>query len=284
MKKYLTALSPAFKAAMDDEFIDRNPFFQVPVPQSVKYGKNVKSAFDQDEVALMLERLPGEWRSMVIFCLCLGGQRLGDLATLQWNQIDMQKGVISLTTGKTKRIMCIPIIHVLRQHILSLPHINEYVHPECARHYKRNSSAYLSYQFRVILQGRGIVHEDVSKSSGGRTRNVFPKTFHCLRATAATWLHTAGIDHALARELVGHDSEASHQLYIRPSEEARREALEKLGTAFLSVLSPRRKVVDRSDAVVLAVAGQAVTPVFPSVTESDFNTTCQADAFFVYRS
>lgn len=34
-----------------------------------------------------------------------------------------------------------------------------------------------------------------------------------------------GIDHALARELVGHGSEASHQLDIRPSEDVRRETL-----------------------------------------------------------
>ena len=54
-----------------------------------------------------------------------------------------------------------------------------------------------------------------------------PKTFHSLRATAATFLHTAGVDHALAREIVGHDSETPHQLYIRPSDDQRKEAMEK---------------------------------------------------------
>ena len=38
----------------------------------------------------------------------------------------------------------------------------------------------------------------------------------------------AGADHALAREIVGHDSEISHQLHIRPSDDQRKEAMEKL--------------------------------------------------------
>ena len=55
-----------------------------------------------------------------------------------------------------------------------------------------------------------------------------PNTFHSLRAIATTVLHAAGADHALAREIVGHDSEISHQLHIRPSDDQRKEAMEKL--------------------------------------------------------
>ena len=55
-----------------------------------------------------------------------------------------------------------------------------------------------------------------------------PNTFHSLRAIATTVLHAAGADHALAREIVGHDSGMSHQLHIRPSDDQRKEAMEKL--------------------------------------------------------
>lgn len=55
-----------------------------------------------------------------------------------------------------------------------------------------------------------------------------PNTFHSLRAIATTVLHAAEADHALAREIVGHDSEMSHQLHIRPSDDQRKEAMEKL--------------------------------------------------------
>jgi hypothetical protein len=55
-----------------------------------------------------------------------------------------------------------------------------------------------------------------------------PNTFHSLRAIATTVLHAAEADHALAREIVGHDSEMSHQLHIRPSDDQCKEAMEKL--------------------------------------------------------
>lgn len=55
-----------------------------------------------------------------------------------------------------------------------------------------------------------------------------PNTFHSLRAIATTVLHAAEADHALAREVVGHDSGVSHQLHIRPSDDQRKEAMEKL--------------------------------------------------------
>ncbi|WP_419527322.1 hypothetical protein [Akkermansia sp.] len=55
-----------------------------------------------------------------------------------------------------------------------------------------------------------------------------PNTFHSLQAIATTVLHAAEADHALAREIVGHDSEMSHQLHIRPSDDQRKEAMEKL--------------------------------------------------------
>ena len=54
-----------------------------------------------------------------------------------------------------------------------------------------------------------------------------PNTFHSLRAIATTVLHAAGADHSLAREIVGHDSGMSHQLHIRPSDDQRKEAMEK---------------------------------------------------------
>ncbi|OCA02577.1 tyrosine-type recombinase/integrase [Akkermansia glycaniphila] len=241
VQKYITALSPAFMNAVDDEIIEKNPFFNTKVPRNVGHEDSCKEAFTPDEVALMLERLPEEWYSMVLFCLCMGGQRLGDVAMLQWNQIDLEAGMISLVTGKTGRRLRIPVIGPLEQHIRAIPHTGRFVHPGCAEKYQRQAGRYLSYQFKVWLQHIGVIARDASTNArGGRTRNVAPKTFHCLRATAATWLHNLGIDHALAKEIVGHDSEASHQLYIRPSDDSRKDALEKLGQAILGSSSRLR--------------------------------------------
>ena len=230
VKKYLTALSPAFMAAVDDELIDQNPFFRIKVPSSNNFEEVNKEAFSKEEVEMILKILPSEWRSMVIFCLYMGGQRLGDIATLTWKQVDIKNGIIVLTTAKTKRPMRIPIVAPLAKHISSLPRWNEYIHPVAAEKYNRNGSAYLSQQFRKELEYANII--PVTKATkSSRARSISPKSFHCLRATAATLLHTAGVDAALAREVVGHDSEKAHQLYIRPDDAQRRAALEKLAEA-----------------------------------------------------
>lgn len=227
VKKYMTALSPAFMSALDSEIIDKSPFFRIVVPSSTAFKEVNKEAFSKEEVMLMLKLLPSDWRSMVLFCLYLGGQRLGDIASLRWDQIDVQNRMVSLKTGKTGRAMKIPIVSVLLDHINSLRRFDEFVHPAFAEKHQRSGSSYLSQQFIRELEFSGIVEKTPSVHKG-RTKRICPKSFHCLRATAATLLHTAGVDHALAQEIVGHDSEKAHQLYIRPDSEQKRMALEKL--------------------------------------------------------
>lgn len=230
VQKYMTSLSPAFMAALDSEIIDKNPFFRIKVPDSQAFEETEKEAFTIEEVTQMLQELPSEWKSMVIFSLYTGGQRLGDMATLKWEQIDLENGMIILRTAKTKRSMRIPIVATLAEHINTLSRSGQYVHPVAARRYERNGAANLSEQFRKELEYSGIVPK-LKPSNGNRSRTVSPKSFHCLRATAATLLHTSGVDAALAREVVGHDSKKAHQLYIRPDDEQRRAALEKLADA-----------------------------------------------------
>lgn len=230
VQKYMTSLSPAFMSALDSEIIDKNPFFRIKVPDSQVFEDTEKEAFTIEEVTRMLQELPSEWKSMVIFSLYTGGQRLGDMASLSWEQVDVENGMVVLRTAKTKRPMRIPIVATLAEHIKTLSRDGGYVHPVAARRYERNGSAYLSEQFRKELEYSGIVPKFKS-TSGSRARAFSPKSFHCLRATAATLLHISGVDAALAREVVGHDSKRAHQLYIRPDDEQRRVALEKLADA-----------------------------------------------------
>ena len=49
-------------------------------------------------------------------------------------------------------------------------------------------------------------------------------SFHGLRKTATTLLHEAGVPSAVAQALIGHDSEAMHELYISVGREAREKA------------------------------------------------------------
>lgn len=67
-------------------------------------------------------------------CLYTGGQRLGDLATLKWDQIDLKNSFLFMTTQKSRRRMNKPIIQPLKEVLERrlLNRVNDYVFP-CPR-------------------------------------------------------------------------------------------------------------------------------------------------------
>ena len=84
-----------------------------------------------EEAKRLTEVLPGEWPDMVRVCLYTGGQRLGDIAKLKWEQIDLEGGLIAMTALKTKRRMNKPIIAPLKSVLerRTASSVSEYVFP-----------------------------------------------------------------------------------------------------------------------------------------------------------
>jgi len=56
---------------------------------------------------------------MILFGL-YSGQRLGDIATLRWNNIDLAHGKLRFSTRKTGKTMILPLAEPLRKYIESL--------------------------------------------------------------------------------------------------------------------------------------------------------------------
>ena len=92
-----------------------NPFKGVRPSKINRADATERRAFTVEEAQRLTEILPGEWPDMIRVCLYTGGQRLDDIATLQWKQIDMEGGSISMTAQKTKKHMNKPIILPLKE-------------------------------------------------------------------------------------------------------------------------------------------------------------------------
>jgi integrase len=60
-----------------------------------------------------------EWQSLIKFGLYTG-QRLSDLASLTWSNIDLEKNQIRLLARKTGKNVILPIAAPLRSHILTI--------------------------------------------------------------------------------------------------------------------------------------------------------------------
>jgi integrase len=224
-----------FKAAQRDELLTQNPAeFVNTVRQRTSSDKR---PFTLAEIQAILSVADPEWQSLIRFGFYTG-QRLGDLATLRWSNIDLVRGEIRFVTAKTGRRMIIPLSDGLRSHIASLKssdHAEAVIHPRAFSILEKNGNAsMLSRQFGELLSQAGLraaaPHRNTGKTRTSR-RKLNALSFHSLRRTATTLLHEAGIAGAVAQALIGHDSEAIHEHYVNVG----RDALRKAAAVFPSI-------------------------------------------------
>ncbi len=223
-RKDLSAIRAAFEWAVDAEIIERNPCDKVAIPADTKEEKIVHEAFSLEEIRFLLGKLPCEWATAVRCCLGTYGQRLGDVLNLRWEQFDFNARTVTLITGKTARPLCQPM-----QEWFYLWAKEQYENKEAGQVWLCPSLRVLSspsHEFTQLVRshGIGICGNDTS----GRRRVWHSKTFHSLRATVATMLQAAGVSQGMAMQLVGHESEEVHAVYIRPSLEQLRCAANTL--------------------------------------------------------
>lgn len=233
-KTAMTILSGIFARGIRKGYFLENKFDELADIKET--DKTEKRVFTLDEMKLVLENCNPEWRSLVLFGLYTG-QRLSDLATLTWNQIDLNKNEVAFITKKTARRMALPIAKPLRVHISTLRRGTPEapLHPEADRMMRGQGKAgTLSRQFNEILQRCNLVpkkshhkSKDAPKTDSRRVQ-VNPVSFHSLRHTAATLLRMTGSSDAVAREIIGHDSVSVDRGYVHMEPVAMQAALNKL--------------------------------------------------------
>jgi site-specific recombinase XerC len=69
------------------------------------------------EIARILRVAHGEWTGIVLFGLYTG-QRLGDVARLTWQNVDLARGELALVSRKTKRRVVIPLAAPLERFLI----------------------------------------------------------------------------------------------------------------------------------------------------------------------
>jgi len=230
----LRAIKAIFKAARTDRHITDDP------TEGVGYIKRqdrqvTRRPFTMDEIRSVLAAASPEWKSLIVFGLYTG-QRLGDLASLTWGNLDPERKWIRLETRKTRKSLRIPIAPFLRDHILTLPaaaSMNAPLHP---RAYKvvtngHGETSALSGEFGRLLIDAGLREPRERPKDGsprGGRRKISELSFHCLRHNAVSLMKEAGMPHAHVMELIGHDSEAVSAQYTHVGDEALQKAIAAL--------------------------------------------------------
>ena len=150
------------------------------------------------------------------------GLRLGDVATLRWDEIedfvpnqqdpDFYLKEIVRVTRKTKTTVHIPIMEELANYLSEQYQISgneEYILPEAAAIYL-NTKNRLNYKIHNYLHSLGI---QTTRSIPGRKRKQSVKDFHSLRHCFCYYAGLRGVPLPVVQSIVGHLTSAMTRHY-----------------------------------------------------------------------
>ena len=230
----LKAVRTIFRAARRDGHLGEDPTEFI---ESVREREQSnRRPFTMAEVRAVMAVAGDEWKSLVHFGLYTG-QRLSDLATLTWRQLDFDRDEIRLTTSKTGRRQILPdrpapkitLESLQRPGDLSAP-----LHPHAFGHLERTGRvARLSNEFADVLKKAGLRRKSSKPLAGTgqrAKRNLNELSFHSLRHTATSIMKEAGILASVVQDFIGHDDKTMSRHYTHTGSEALRKAAEVLPT------------------------------------------------------
>ena len=222
----------ALNQALRDGFIDTNEANKVTLIK--RHEKANRRPFSLREIQRLLNAADFEWQG-IILCGLYTGQRLTDIALLTWENLDLVNAQLTFQTRKTNRSMALPLAKQLKEYFDKIPAGDDPKAPlfpsAYARRTRNNNAGPLSNQFNKVMVKAGLADHKSHQSTGkGRTskRKLNELCFHCLRHTATSMLKNAGVSDAVARDIIGHESEAISRQYTHIDMPAKRKAIESL--------------------------------------------------------
>ncbi|MFX0209250.1 MAG: tyrosine-type recombinase/integrase [Candidatus Hodarchaeota archaeon] len=176
----------------------------------------------------VLEVSPCNLRPILVVALNTG-MRLGEILSLQWNQIDFRTRRIRVERTKSGRIRYIDINNQLLEELLNLK--------------RRNGQCmYLFFNQRT---GKPLTTVKKAFKSACAIADIKGLRFHDLRHTFATRLVERGVDLITVKELLGHHSIVITQRYTHSNSEQKKKAVEALERSetkdFVPVVSTQKE-------------------------------------------
>ncbi len=199
---YRSHLAKVFNDAVREGLLTRSPWTGVKLP---KNDTAHHEPFTREEVRKLLTDLPSIWQDMVKLCIYTGGQRIGDVAMLKWENINLTEGVIRFNSRKTSHRIENPLTPEHLQHLKEMKALadpgEEYVFPIMAHTYQRGRG-HVSTEFTNLLKKLNLYKKAAPDSS--RQRVAVLKSFHSLRAFMVSSLNNIGTPPRLVKAIVGH--------------------------------------------------------------------------------
>ena len=247
--KHIALLSLVFRTLADHQNAryTADPFGKVT---RKRIAANSRRELTVEELTRVCATATGELRTLFAIGVYTG-LRLGDVATLRWQEIDLIRGVIIRIPLKTARRnpkpVTIPVHQTLAAVFAAVPEKQRrgYVLPEIATQYREDNAAlsnriqehFTANGVQTVKEGTGFVtvldekgnpvlDEDGNpKEQHSGTRAVVEVGFHSLRHTFVSLCRAAGAPLSVVEAIVGHASPAMTRHYTHVGEDAARASV-----------------------------------------------------------
>lgn len=234
VNRKISTLKSYFKYALRQGEISQTPMTRVTAP---KVGKRLPGFIDekgmqavednrsmrrgQEDAPIFAADLEGITHRLIFELLYHTGVRVSELVTLQERHVDMGNLTIKVL-GKGNKERIIPISMTLKEQIVEYCTVRrrelaEYDPQVLLVNPGSGKKLYREYVYHVVR--RYLTHHQIT--------TINKKSPHVLRHTFATHLTNNGADLNAVKELLGHSSLASTQVYTHNSIEKLKEAYRK---------------------------------------------------------
>jgi integrase len=188
-------------------------YFGLNPVRKVKFFREISNrlrVLSPEEEKKLLENAIPYLQDLIRFALNTG-LRTGEIFSLRWSHIDLQRGILAVFASKTQTIREIPINSDTRK-VLEAWKLN-----------KKNENVFYNPQ-----TGRPFVDLKTGFALACEKAGITDVTWHTLRHTFASRLVNSGVDIVTVKELLGHSSISVTMRYAHTNIESKRAAVEKL--------------------------------------------------------
>jgi len=221
--QYVAAvLRHALNKAVERGYLQVNPVSKIKVPR--KDNRRIRFLTKDEAVKLLDELKKRSQRAYEMAFLSLNtGMRFGEIASLTWQDIDFDNGIIYIKDPKNRTGRVAYMTEGVKKLLLNK---------------KKNTNGNNNFVFYTEINNRKYAPDafkNAVKRLGLNNDVTDPRNkvvFHTLRHTFASWLVQAGTPLYTVKELLGHKSIAMTERYSHLAENTMREAIKNIEIKF----------------------------------------------------
>ncbi|MCX6170636.1 MAG: site-specific integrase [Ignavibacteriales bacterium] len=226
---YFRNLKAAFNQAKNWGYIGENYFLKIKLPRR---QKTAPAYLNNDQLLLLSSQIENQKMKEIVVTAFFTGMRLSEITNLTWRNVDLTKRIITvgdenfITKSRSQRYipMTAEVYEILikknEKKMKVFKQNEDYIF--CKNDGKKFTGDYISKIFKRACGAAGI-----SKSIH----------FHSLRHSFASNLAQKGISLYIIKELLGHTSVSTTEIYAHLNMDSLKDAIKVLETSSYSSLS-----------------------------------------------